>query len=366
MKICLTLDSNLKVPGGVQTYVRGLYDSLVRRGHSVTILTSSALSEQDRDRRIISLGESIDLPLKFSISIPIMLTSPFRVDKILDQEQFDIIHISGHGGMLSWWVTVKTDRPVVASFFSYHSSVVHRALLRIVKPFTLLINSQLAARIAISRAARQYSRILYPGDYRLIPAAVDRERYYPEPISADDDNPVKILFVGRLDPRKGVLHLIRAVRKLSVSHWQLVVAGDGPQRAQAERMIEEEGLDDKVTFVGRVPDDELPDYYRAADIYCSPAIMEESFGIVLIEAMASGLPVVAYGNRGYREVLGQDMEESIVEVGNINMLSSKLEQLIREPATRTRFKELSLHRVERYEWDRVAEEIESVYQDILR
>lgn len=385
MKILLTLDSGLTIPGGVQTYVRGLDDALTSRGHQVTLLVAGKIPREDRKRKIVSLGVVKELSLATSASLPLILVNPLRVFRFLESERFDLIHIPGHGGLLSWWVVLLARAPVVATFLSGNESDSSQAKLKLVRPLAGILNRQLKAKIAISQTARDFAKILFPGEYRVIPAGIYLQRFSASPQGSAEqpgrallnidgrgkNGKVVILFVGRLDPRKGIMDLLEAMRRLKEKRrsgrcrFGLIVVGDGPERGRAQRFVKKHRLARVVQLVGRASDEELPGYYRRADIYCSPAKREESFGIVLLEAMAAGLPVVAYGNCGYREVLTGKLAKLLIRPGDIDGLADKLEQLIGDDKLRQRFGDLSRKYAKNFDWPKVVIRIEQVYQAVL-
>lgn len=363
----MTLDSSLAIPGGVQSYVRGLADGLRGRDHQVTILTAGQVSDEDEQRGAISVGKRGELPLTGTASsLPLILVNPFEVRRRLRRGKFEIVHVPGHGGMLSWWAVLFSPAPVVASFLSFHESRVMQGISQLARPLFYLLNRKLAAKIAISQAAADYACIAFPGEFRVIPAGIDLGRFVP--LGERSGREALVLFVGRLDPRKGIMDLLEAFDRLKVGSvgLRLLVVGDGPQRQVAEEYVGEHGLEKRVEFAGRVSDEELPEYYRRADLYCSPARGGESFGLVLLEAMASGLPVVAYGNEGYRQVLSGRLGEYLVEVGDIDGLRVKIEQLVLDGALRKEMGSLSLDKAKNYGWSRIAGEVEKVYQACVK
>ncbi len=167
------------------------------------------------------------------------------------------------------------------------------------------MNHMYARKIAVSPLAASFAARLCPGSYDIIPNGVNRERFYPgvQENQEFEDELVNILFVGRFDRRKGLTYLLSAFKELDPSpKKRLLIVGDGPEKRSAEHFVRKHKLRE-VHFLGPVARNRLPGIYRSADIFCAPATHGESFGIVLLEALASGLPIIAYANPGYREVL---------------------------------------------------------------
>src|SRR5262249_886880 len=157
----------------------------------------------------------------------------------------------------------------------------------------------------VSDAARRTVLPHFPGEYEIVPNGIDVNRF-ARPATRPQDMPTDhphVLYVGRLEPRKGVEHLVQAMAAVQRAgrRARRRVVGDGRGRGDLEASARRTGI--AATFVGRVPDDALPGYYRAADIVCAPALGDESFGLVLLEAMAAGRPLVATRIAGYAELL---------------------------------------------------------------
>src|SRR5206468_8406389 len=160
-------------------------------------------------------------------------------------------------------------------------------------------------RIAVSESARRTVARHFPGLYDIVPNGIEIDRFSaarqrPRQMAPDRRH---ILYVGRLEPRKGIEHLIRAMRGIS-NGARLLIVGEGPDRSRLEALASATAAD--VSFAGRVADEELPAYFQASDIVCSPAIGGESFGLVLLEAMACGAPVVASRIDGYAGLAGDN------------------------------------------------------------
>ena len=174
---------------------------------------------------------------------------------------------------------------------------------------------RLHGRIAVSGAARHFIDRYFPGDYKVIPNGVDVARFQRAvPIARWQDGTRNILFVGRFEPRKGLLDLLKAYRILRKTgcDCRLLVVGPGPAGAGRPGATWRRGGCGGVEFLGRVSDDEKAQLFRTADVYVSPATGGESFGIVLLEAMAAGTPIVASDIHGYKGVVRRDREALLV------------------------------------------------------
>jgi phosphatidylinositol alpha-mannosyltransferase len=229
----------------------------------------------------------------------------------------------------------------------------------------------LAGLIAVSDAARDMVAQYLPGDYRIIPNGVDATRFGKpdlEPLPGFDDDRPTVLFVGRLEKRKGFKFLMRAFIQVQrdLPDARLVVVGGHAAHKEAAFMefAAEHGLKD-VHFVGRVSDAELPRYYQAADVFCAPSIGFESFGIVLLEAMAAGVPVVASDILGYRTVLTHGSEGLLVPPEDSAALAAALVGLLTAPETRERMGAAGRLTAKRYDWPVVAGQVAGYYGEVL-
>ncbi|MBI4217269.1 MAG: glycosyltransferase family 4 protein, partial [Parcubacteria group bacterium] len=187
----------------------------------------------------------------------------------------------------------------------------------------------------------------------------------PGPFKQEPDT---ILFVGRLEERKGLLFLLRAFLELQKKHpkIRLLVLGEGKERETCERFVRRYAVKN-VQFLGKKTDEELAKIYRQADIFCSPALYGESFGIVLLEAMASGVPVVAFANRGYMDFLqGTKGERGLVPVGNIPMLAHTIEAMLTNHFLRKELSEWGIKQAKQYSWQTIADQTLDFYQEVLR
>jgi phosphatidylinositol alpha-mannosyltransferase len=201
---------------------------------------------------------------------------------------------------------------------------------------------------------------------RVIPNGIDLNVYRPglAPIRHLRDDSLNILFVGRLEKRKGLGDLLRAYRSIidRVPRSRLIIVGDGPLRGRVESFISRHRLPN-VVLAGYVPESVKPRYYNSADIFCAPATGAESFGIVLLEALASGLPVVATEVPGYMSVLEPGRDSITVQPKNWRELAASLVILARDADLRRRLADYAVQKARRYSWDRVALEVVEVYEE---
>jgi phosphatidyl-myo-inositol alpha-mannosyltransferase len=359
--ICASYD--LGKAGGVNTHIRAQAAALRRLGHDVCIFgaTSGPLAPGE-----VSLGGCVSLVIgDTETGFGIDPRSWWTSKRLLRDRRFDVLHM--HEPLMplhSWFVLWQSDVPVVATFHTYRSQG-HRWYPQYRWIFDPLMK-RLAARLAVSEAAKRTVAAHFPGEYEVVPNAIDVERFASpaaRPSLMPGGRPY-VLYVGRLEPRKGIDRLLRAMATVRrrVPCAQLVVVGDGPDRAALEMAAHH--MEAGVLFAGRVNDDDLPGFYSAADVVCSPALGDESFGIVLLEAMAAGRPIVATNIAGYAELLAPAGCARLAAVDDPDSLAREI-CLVLEDASLARTLGLrGAKAAKRYDWKVVAKRLEEIYYGI--
>lgn len=357
-------------PGGVTEHISYLGHHLRNLGHDVKIIAPSSTPEEELDDHVVRVGSFI-VPVPFSGSVARLSLSPrmyLQVRSLLNDEQFDIIHIHEP--------TVPTLAPAILRYSksvnvgTFHAYRETGTGLDVSRPLFRYLR-RLHGRIAVSEANRRYAQRYFPGTYRVIPNGIEVSRFADttiRPIEKYDDDYLNVLFVGRLEERKGFRYLLRAFRqvKQDVEHARLLVVGayEREDKTTYLEYVRHYHLHD-VKFVGYVPPDDLPRWYHTADIFCAPSTGYESFGIVLLEAMAAGTPIVASDIAGYRSVLQHGVQGEFVPPADPEMLASTLTRLLRDPARRRTYAEAGRQTAPRYAWERVTERVLSYYRELL-
>lgn len=369
MKVGLILDGNIDFPGGVQTYVKGLYRFLVENGHQVLIIAGgNAGKTEEAGFKVIRVGKTYKMKgIGTQISAHLSWVRKKTVRRILEKENFDVIHLQALFGLLGMRFLDLSLAKKVATFHNYYEPGMLPLTVSLFSPLYRHYFKKLNGRIADSKPAEEFARLIEKGDYVIIPPGIEQKKF--KKTSESDPSKkelVTILFMGRLDKRKGIMFLLDAFKKVQdeVSNTRLLIVGDGPQAKEAEKFVRKHKLDN-VNFVGFVEDEDLPEFYAQADIYCSPACFGESFGIVLLEAMASSLPIVAFANAGYKEVIKGKGAQFLVEPKDTNGLTEALLTLIKNEELRKEISNWSLNEVQQYSWDRVGKKILGFYHKLL-
>ena len=229
---------------------------------------------------------------------------------------------------------------------------------------------RLDGRVAVSQAAMRYVSRHFPGNYHIIPNGVDLEHFSPEVAPREEfrDGKRNILFVGRLEKRKGLDYLLGAYGhiKKEFPNTRLIVVGPGTRlRKGYEQMVRERQLRD-VVFTGYVSYEELPSYYATADIFCAPASGEESFGIILLEAMATGKPVIASQNEGYCQLVAPGAEGLLFPPRDEEVLTQALRTLLTDSALGKEMGARGLRKAQEYSWAHIAELSAELYLELLK
>ena len=369
MKIAMVSPYDFTWPGGVTAHVTQLARELGRSGHAVQVLAPHSPSRESQDADLhVPLGRSVPLPSGGSIArVSLSWWLYPKIRALLRKEQFDVIHLhEPMAPILPLCVLEFSDSVNVGTF---HASYARQHLYRITHPIIKRWQQRLHGNIAVSPAARRYVNNTFPGDYEIIPNGIDFKHFSTNvaPMPQYQDGKINILFVGRLEKRKGLRYLLEAYGKLKwdLPNIRLIVVGPGNPDKESYRVMSSQNLQD-VEFVGRVSYDDLPRYYASADIFCSPATGAESFGIVLLEAMSAGKPVVASDIEGFRGVMTHGEQGLLVPKKDSNALAEALGMLARDPELRRKLGGNGNRLAEEYRWEVVAGRVEAYYNTCLK
>lgn len=372
MKIALVTPYQYPFPGGVTEHVSHLDQCFRKWGHEVKIIAPCPEDALDVPENVIRMGKRIT-PVHFGGSVSRLTLSPriYRpVKRLLQEEQFDIIHL--HEPLmpaLPLFVLRHSKTINVGTFHAYRETP-HWGL-ETLKPFFEPFHNKLHGKICVSQAALDLVSRYFPGDYVVIPNGIDVDEFGApdiQPIEKYNDGRPNILFVGRLEKRKGFRYLMRAFPYIveAIPDARLIVVGayDKDDKEPFVRYARMHHLS-SVKFVGQVPAAELPRYYKTCDVFCAPSTGFESFGIVLLEAMAAGKPIVATDIFGYRSVMEHGCEGLLVEPENERALASAIIALLRNPTLRQEMGERGRQKAARYDWPLVAQQVLGVYERLL-
>ena len=367
MKIGLVSPYDYAYPGGVMAHIFHLSQHLIKAGHEIKIIAPLSSPPAILDKGFIRLGRSVPVPTGGStarISLSVWLEP--RIKRLLREESFDVIHLHEPLAPVIPLLILHLSQAVnVGTFHAFHGS---SRVYWLSKHMLRRSHDRLDGRIAVSSPALGFVSKHFPGDYRVIPNGIEFNRFSKpaRPLRDFQDGKLNILFVGRLEKRKGLRYLLGAYGKLKWKHpnTRLIVVGPGNPEPEAYRFIAERNIED-VVLVGGVSYEDLPRYYQAADIYCSPATGKESFGIVLLEAMAAGKPIVATNIEGYASVMSHREEGLLVPPKNEEALEEALDTLLTDSALREEMGARGTQKAPHYDWEQVTARIIEYYTYLL-
>jgi phosphatidylinositol alpha-mannosyltransferase len=357
--------------GGVTEHVHNTAIELGRRGHDVTIITGGFRDRRETASatRVERLGTNVLVPFNQAfVDLTVGFGLRSRMRRLLRAGAFDLLHV--HNPNTPTLPLLAVEEARCATIGTFHSTGGRSFLQDTFREWLGRAVARLDARIAVSRTAEASTRLYYPGEYRIIPNGVDIERFHPDLAPFEpwrDPERVNLLFVGRLDPRKGLHHLLAAMPEVlarTAGRARLLIVGNSYLRPQLEASVPG-ALRRSIHFLGHVPSADLPRWYATGDVFVSPASGNESFGIVLLEAMAAGRAVVATDIPGYRSVILPGENAEAVPPGDVASLARVLARLALDPGRRAELARRGRARALEFAWPRVTDRIEAVYRETL-
>jgi phosphatidyl-myo-inositol alpha-mannosyltransferase len=371
MKIGLVCPYSIAYGGGVKEHVFAVRNELVRRGHDVYIITPQPrdYNPPKEDDHILLVGTATDFNSPLHTTVQLSAADNQAIDTILDEHQFDVIHFHEP------WVPVLSrqllGRSRSANVATFHAmlpeTMMTRTLVKVVTPYTKSVLKYIDAYTAASDGAARYIRSMIDSPVAIVPNGVDVALYRP-PATHHDKRRNKIIFyVGRLEGRKGVKYLIPAFKLLSEQdpNVRLVIGGNGPDREKLESLTRDLGIEDRVDFKGFISTEEKVKLLRTADLFCAPSIYGESFGIVLLEAMACGLVTVAGDNPGYAAVMKGLGALSLVNPKHTAEFARRLNLLLHEVDLRKIWRQWAEEQIPQYHFKTIVDQYETVYRKAI-
>ncbi|MFI0217159.1 glycosyltransferase family 4 protein [Streptomyces lydicus] len=362
MKIGIVCPYAWDVPGGVQFHIRDLADHLIRLGHEVSVL-APADDETPLPPYVVSAGRAVPVPYNGSVArLNFGFLSAARVRRWLQNGAFDVIHIhepaSPSLGLLACWAA---QGPIVATF---HTSNPRSRAMIAAYPILQPALEKISARVAVSEYARRTLVEHLGGDAVVIPNGVDVDffaRAEPDPRWQGRT----IGFIGRIDePRKGLPVLMQALPKIlaEVPDARLLVAGRGDEEEAVAGLPAE--LRSRVEFLGMVTDEDKARLLRSVDVYVAPNTGGESFGIILVEAMSAGAPVLASDLDAFAQVLDQGEAGELFANEDADDLATAAVRLLGDPARLAELRQRGTRHVRRFDWSTVGADILAVYETV--
>ncbi len=367
MKICLVSPYDFAREGGVNQHILALSEEFRSQGHQVKIMAPSSADEDETpqtDSNVYRVGNVMPVKANGSVArITLSLNLSGQIKKILQHEQFDVVHI--HEPLmpaLPLTVLAHSKALNIGTFHAFSQSNIGYYYGR---PVLRYFVGKLDGRIAVSRPANDFISQYFDGYYEIIPNPIDLNRFEKPavPLPEFQDGKFNILFVGRFgERRKGVKYLLRAftIVQQQIPNVRLIIVGKGNTKGYL-RYLHNHNIRN-VVFAGFVPDEDLPRYYQSAHVFCAPSTGGESFGIVLVEAMASGLPVVATDIPGYASVIEHGEQGLLVQPKNEKALARSLIQVLSDGELRRDMSLAGRSKALQYSWKKVSQRVLEFYE----
>ncbi|MFC1415958.1 glycosyltransferase family 4 protein [Streptacidiphilus cavernicola] len=362
MRIGIVCPYAWDVPGGVQFHIRDLAEHLIALGHEVSVL-APADDELPVPPYVVSAGRAVPVPYNGSVArLSFGLLSAARVRRWLHDGRFDVLHVhepvSPSLSMLACWAA---DGPIVATF---HTSNPRSRAMVAAEPLLQPALEKISARIAVSEYARRTLVEHFGGDAVVIPNGVD-VGFFADAEPRPEWSGGTIGFVGRInEPRKGLPTLLEALPRIIAARpgVRLLVAGKGDEEEAVKGLPPE--VRSRIEFLGMVTDHEKASLLRSVDVYVAPNTGGESFGIILVEAMSAGAPVLASDLDAFRQVLDGGAAGELFPVEDAEALAAAAIRLLGDPDRLAALRASGAAHVRRFDWETVGADILSVYETV--
>jgi phosphatidylinositol alpha-mannosyltransferase len=342
----------------------------MRRGNDVRVVAPSSRRLRSQPEWLEVIGHAgIGLPASGSVAnITLSHDIGPRAKRYLERESFDVVHVhEPFQPLLPFQFVRYSNAPVVATFHAARDSGSrpYAYANNVIKPWW----PNIEGRIAHSRASLKLIGKYFAGRYRIIPSGIDYPFFAAEvpPIPSLMDDKRNILFVGRQEPRKGLPYLLEAFAALKKQEprTRLIVVGpDGGLRTACLRYIQQNDVED-VIFTDYVPTEDLPRYYRSADIFCAPNTGHESLGLIILEAMAAGLPIVATRIQGFQDVLAEGVHGLMARPRDSIGMTESLRTLLKDAAMREEMGKAGSRHAQKYSWQEMSGKVLDYYGDVV-
>jgi len=358
-------------PGGVKNHILGLSEEFEKRGIETKIIIPRRKFGENYGKKVIIMGMSLPFNIGGTQGDFCMNLNPFSINKILKREKFDVLHFHNFVVPSAWQIleTQKTIKQNTCNILTFHANLDSMPLFRRMPYFSKIfidkLNESMDGVIGVANLILRMFKG-YKNPTIVIPNGINLEEFNPNIKGYErfKDGKINILFVGRIEERKGLIYLLEAYKLLQEKYdnLRLIIVGDGILRKECEKFIKYNELED-VVFEGQKSGKTVARYFNTCDIFCSPAIFGESFGIVLLEAMACKKPVCGFSNLGYKELLrGTKGEKFLAEPRDSVQLAAILASLIKNKELRKEMGEWGYETAKNYSWEKIADKVLEFYK----
>jgi len=373
LKIGIVSPYNIYRFGGVQEATLAHAKELKKRGHGVVVIAPQpkAIAVEPFEN-VLTIGKSAEIKTPFKTTADFSYKADKKeIDELFQKNKFDVMHFHEPWvPLLSKQLLTEAKKRNIATVATFHAmlpeGVTAKTIKKLMLPYVKATIPKLDELVAVSESASKNIKSLTKREIHIIPNAIDTELYDPKKYEAHTltiaDSPV-ILYVGRLETRKGVEYLIKAVADISgegKTKPKLILAGDGPLKDELTDLAYTHGIYD-VHFLGFIETEEKLQLLKGCDVFCSPALYGESFGIVLLEAMAMGKATVAGNNPGYSGVLVDEGAEGLVDPKDTKKFSKLLDKALNDKKFNTKLSTWGLKEVKKYTYPVVVDQYVELY-----
>lgn len=371
MKIGLVCPYTINKHGGVLEVVLALKSGLTERGHTVKIITPKPRGgELIDDPDMIFIGSSTDFrsPTQTTGQVSSAVDAD-EIDAILAAEKFDVLHF--HEPWVPLLSRQLLQRSTSVNIATFHAKIpetmMSRSVIRVVTPYLKSVMKYLHVLTAVSDSGAEYAAGLTDKSITIIPNGINLDKYQSTRKAHKPSGTKTVLYIGRLERRKGVKYLLQAYQLLEQDNpdAQLIIAGDGPDREKLELLADDLKLKN-VSFLGYVTEEEKLELLADADLFCSPALYGESFGIVLLESMATGTVTIAGNNSGYADLMHGLGAISIVNPRDTEEFGRRLELLVNDQPLRTMWQKWANDYVQQFSYPHIVDQYEELYKDAVK
>ena len=376
MKIAQVCPYDWSRPGGVKSHIENLAIYLRKMGHEVKIIAPNVNAESITDPNVQLIGKGRSTNLWGGTEIDINIAKGEEVEALknfLKEEQFDLLHFhNGWTPFMTYQVRYFSKAKHVGTF---HDTPADSFLAqRFVGPILMPLAASLIWKVAdhmisVSESQSKYVKSFLAKNPTIIPNGINPDHFNTdfEPLERYKDGKFNLLFLGRFEERKGLFHTLEVYKSLKEKYddIRLLIAGDGEQKQEALDFVSKNNLAD-VEFLGFIDEEIKASLIRTADVLMATALYGESFGIVLLEAMACGTPVAGYGNEGYLNVIKSPWTDYFPAPRDLKTLTSKVEELYNYPTIRNEMSNWGIQEAKKYEWEKITHQVFEVYEKVMR
>lgn len=375
MKIAQVCPYDWSRPGGVKAHIENLAIYLRKMGHEVKIIAPNVNADQINDPNVKLIGKGRSTTLWGGTEIDINIAKGEEVEQLkryLGEEQFDLLHFhNGWTPFMTYQVRYYSKAKHVGTF---HDTPADNFLMqKFVGPILMPLAASLVWKVAdhmisVSESQARYVKSFLAKDPTIIPNGINPDQFNTsfEPIEEYKDGKFNLLFLGRFEERKGLFYTLKAFKTLKAKYpdIRLLIAGDGEQKQEALDFVADNKLED-VVFLGFIDEEIKANLIRTVDILLATAIYGESFGIVLLEAMACGTPVAGFGNEGYLNVIKSPWDEYFPTPRDLDTLTDKIEKLYLNEDIRKEMSDWGIAEAKTYEWEHITNQVFEVYEMVM-